>query len=100
MAQLTLRLDDHLARELKVAAKAEGRSLNAWASAVLRAAVDPDMAGDEADRLRERLRRAGILAQPGGPPRPRPPEEELARARAAAGRGRLLSDLVSEGRGP
>ncbi len=100
MAQLTLRLDDDLARHLKAKAEEEGRSLNAWAVFALRALVDPDLAGDEADRLRERFRRAGILSEPGPPlHRRRQDPDVLARARAAAGKGKPLSDYVSEGRG-
>jgi hypothetical protein len=99
MAQLTLRIDDELAHQLKEKAKAEGRSVNAMATFLIQALVDPALAGDEAERLRERLRRAGILAEPGGPPRPRPPEDRLARARIAAGKGKPLSDYVAEGRG-
>ncbi|MGH8909418.1 MAG: toxin-antitoxin system HicB family antitoxin [Egibacteraceae bacterium] len=64
MAQMTLRLPDGLAAELRSAAAVHGQSLNAWATALLRAAVDPDLAGTEAERLRERLSRAGLLASP------------------------------------
>jgi predicted transcriptional regulator len=99
MAQLTLRMDDDLARHLKAKAEEEGRSVNSLATFALRVLVDPDLAGAEAERLRERLRRAGILADPGGPPQPRPAEEDLVRARAEAGKGKPLSDFVSEGRG-
>lgn len=99
MQQLTLRVDADLARRLKVVAAAQGRSVNAYAGAVLRAAVDPELATAEAERLRERLAQAGLLAEsvgaPGGPPEP----ATVKRARARAGRGRMLSDLVSEGRG-
>ncbi len=100
MAQLTLRLDDDLVDALKAEAKREGRSVNATAALVLRAFVNPDLAGDEAARLRERFRRAGILSEPGPPlNRRRQDPEVLARARAAAGKGKPLSDYVSEGRG-
>lgn len=98
MAQVTLRVPDELARRLREAAAAEGRSLNAWATAVLAAMVDPDFAGEGVTRIRERLRRAGLLAEGGGPV-DRPDTQRLARARARAGRGRSLSDIVSEGRG-
>ena len=100
MAQLTLRLDDDLARHLKAKAAEEGRSVNALAVSALRDLVDPDLAGDERARLRERLKRAGILAEP-GPRLNRPPQdpELLAPARAAAGKGTLVSDIVSWDRG-
>ncbi len=99
MSQLTIRLSEELASRVKDASAASGRSINGWVSAVLSAAVDPETATDEATRVRERLARAGILAVDLGPPRPRPDPDAVARARKAAGRGRRLSDLVSEGRG-
>lgn len=99
MAQLTLRLDDDLARHLKARAAEEGRSVNALVVSGLRALVDPDFAGDEADRLRERLRQAGLLYEPPPLNRPRQDPELLAQARAAAGKGTLLSDIVSQDRG-
>ena len=99
MAQLTLRLDDDLVDALKAKAKEEGRSLNASAAFVLRAWVDPDLAGDEAARLRERFRRAEILWEPPRLNRRRQDPEVVARARRAAGEGKPLSDYVSEGRG-
>lgn len=97
MAQLTLRIDDGLARRLKDVAAEHGRSVNAYASSVLSAAVDPDLAGDDAQRVRERLARAGLLAEPGRAVEP-PPREAVAAASRRAGRGRPLSDLVGEGR--
>lgn len=99
MAQVTLRLPDRLAAELKSAAAAGGQSLNAWATAVLSAAVDPDLAGTEAERLRERLSRAGLLATPSHHRAHRPDPARVAAAREAAGQGRSLADLVAEGRG-
>lgn len=99
MPQLTLRIDDRLANDLKDHAAKAGRSVNAWASQVLQAAVDPDLAGTDAQRTRERLSRAGLLVIP--PPRPglrRPDAKRLAGARRAAGRGTPLSQLVLEDR--
>lgn len=98
MRQLTLRIDEGLADDLKAAAASREESVNAYASAVLAAAVDPDLAGDEALRLRARLARAGLLTDPGDP-RERPADAEMERARAAAGRGRPLAEIVSEERG-
>ena len=99
MRQLTLRVEDELARRLKVVAAESGRSVNAYAAAVLRAAVDPDLATGEAERLRARLAQAGLLAPSTGSARLRPDAAAVKRARARAGRGRALSDLVSEERG-
>ena len=98
MHQLTLRVSDDLAARLKQAAAERDRSVNSLATAVLAAAVDPDLAGEEADQIRERLARAGILAPATGGPRPRPDSAELESARRRAGRGRPLSDFVAEGR--
>ena len=101
MRQLTLRVSDELVAQMKALAQAQGRSLNGWANSILGAAADPDLAGDDAARTRERLARAGLLMQPkrSNPPPARPDPEELDQARAAAGKGKSLSDLVSEDRG-
>lgn len=102
MSQLTLRISEELAGHIKAAAKAKGMSVNQWATDLMETAVNPDAAGDERSRLRERLARAGLLVAPeewSRPTRPRPSAEELARARAEAGRGTPLSDLLSEDRG-
>lgn len=100
MRQISLRVPDQLADDLKRAAADREASLNSFATAALRAAVDPDFSGDEAERLRGRLRRAGLLWEPEGVPPDPPTREELERARAAAGEGTPLSELVSAGRGP
>jgi hypothetical protein len=73
--------------------------MNEYLTQVLDAATNPDLAGDEAARVRERLERAGLLLQPHSP-RVRPDPEEVARARAAAGSGTPLSELIAESRGP
>lgn len=98
MHQLTLRISDDLADRLKHAAAGRGDSVNAYATSVLGAAVDPELAGDEIERVRERLGRAGLLALRTPSRRGRPDASELAEARQRAGRGQPLSDLVSEGR--
>lgn len=100
MAQLTLRVPDELVAQLKAAAAARSQSVNSLATAVLGAAVDPDLAGDEYERLRERLAQAGLLFHAeAAKGRDRPSRAALRSARAAAGRGRPLADLVDEGRG-
>jgi len=99
MRQISLRVPEQLADDLRRAALDRGTSLNSFATTTLRAAVDPDFSGDEAERLRARLRRAGLLWEPEGVAPDPPTDEELGRARAAAGRGTPLSELVSEGRG-
>jgi plasmid stability protein len=98
MFQLTLRVPDDLIGRLKDAAHEQGRSVNGWVTDVLRAAVDPELAGEEAAKVRERLARAGLLATGAPRPGPRPDPEAVARARAAAGRGTPLSEIVAEDR--
>lgn len=99
MRQITLRVSEQLATRLKSAANAHGRSVNSYASAVLAAAVDPELAGDEATRVRERLARAGLLAETEAQGRPRPGKAAVAQARRRAGSGAAtLGELVSEGR--
>lgn len=98
MKQVTLRLDDDLARDLAGEAAARGQSVNAFAAGVLSAAVDPDAAGDEAERVRARLARAGLLADPAPASGRRPDPDLLARARRRAGTGRPLAEFVAEGR--
>jgi plasmid stability protein len=100
MAQLTVRLDEELAREVKAQAEAHGRSVNSWVVAVLDAAVNPDLEDSESERTRARLERAGLLAKPRGRGRAAPPDRRrVERARKAAGTGTPLSRLVSDGRG-
>lgn len=99
MKQVTLRLDEALADRLRSVASERGESVNTFASTVLSAAVDPEHAGAEVERIRERLGRAGLLVRPKTlPAGTRPSKAELARARRAAGRGKPLSDYVAEGR--
>jgi plasmid stability protein len=100
MAQLTVRLDEELARAVKGQAEAQGRSVNSWVVAVLDAAVDPELEDSESARTRARLGRAGLLARPGGRGRAtRPDPRRVEQARKAAGGGTPLSRLVSDGRG-
>ena len=96
--QLTLRISERVAIQVKKAAGERGQSVNRWISDVLSAAVDPDFAGDEAERVRERLARAGLLMPTSEPRSKRPSRRRVAKARDAAGRGTSLSDLVGENR--
>jgi hypothetical protein len=102
MGQMTWRAPDELQDLVRAAAAAEGRSANEFLTRLAMAATDPDLAGSEWERTLERLRRAGLLVEP-GPPRtgPRADPELVEEARREAGKsGVLLSDLISEGRGP
>jgi|SRR5215207_792445 len=99
MRQVTLRLPDQLVTRLKQVSGERGDSVNAYAAAVLAAAVDPELEGDEVARVRARLARAGLLATAPHSAGPRPDDAAVSRARRAAGKGRPLSELVREGRG-
>lgn len=100
MKQLTLRVPDDLVAELKAAAAAEGKSVNALAETALMALVDPEAEGEEIERIRARLRRAGLLFETPPFSGQVPDPDEVAEAGRAAAHGTLLSDLVSEDRGP
>ncbi len=97
MAQITVRVDDELLVKLKTAASTAGKSVNAWVTTVLTAAADPEHQSDEVERIRERLRLAGLLLETDRRVRA-PSREVVKKARAAAGRGKDLSAIVSEGR--
>lgn len=98
MAQLTLRVDDDLADDLRGMAARRGESVNALATNILRAFTDPQAAGSDMEKIRERLARAGLLADPPSEPAPRPDPEAVAAAGRRAAQGKLLSDIVLEGR--
>jgi len=71
--------------------------MDEFITSVLGAATGPESAGTEAERIRERLARAGVLVER-GPWHRRPDAEAAGRARRAAGRGTPLSELVARGR--
>ena len=98
MQQISWRASDELVGRVRHAAAVTGSSVNAWMSRVLDAATDPELSGSEVERLRERLARAGLLAEPTSIRVTRPDPEEVADAQRAAGRGTPLSELVIEGR--
>lgn len=95
--QMSLRLPDELAARVRAHAELAGHSVNGWITLVLGAAVDPDLAGSEAERTRERLARAGLLASGDGSAR-KPDARAVARARKAAAVGTPLGTVVSDGR--
>ena len=94
---MTWRAPGELLERVRRAARRQHRSMNDYVTAVLDAATNPRLAGGEAERLRERLDQAGLLAE-AGEPRSRPPRSETADARRRAGVGTALSRLVSEDR--
>ena len=95
--QMSLRLPDDLADQVRAHAARTGHSLNGFITLVLRAVVDPSLAGSEAERTRERLARAGLLEQPAGRRR-RPDPRAVEQARVAAGRGTALGAIVTDSR--
>jgi hypothetical protein len=97
MARLTVRTTDELVERVRTAADRLGRSMNEYVVAVLSAATDPDLAGDDAEPIRERLARVGLLAST-REARRRPDADAVAEARAAAGRGTSLSHIVTSDR--
>ena len=94
---MTWRAPADLIERVRRAARRQHRSMNDYVTAVLDAATNPRLASSEAERLRERLEQAGLLAEP-GERRRRPPREEAAGARRRAGTGTALAQLVSEDR--
>lgn len=98
MAQITLRASEELVERVKTAAAHEGQSMNEWITLMLDIATDPSHAGTRAERLRERLARAGLLAEPVEWHGERPDPEAVRAAGERAAHGKPLSDYVIEGR--
>lgn len=98
MAQVSWRADDDLVARVKLAARANGRSMNEFVTFVLDVATDPKRAGTEAERVRERLQQAGLLATPRRSTSRRPSRAAVEAAGRRAASGSLLANLVSEGR--
>ena len=97
MAQISLRISDELAEDVKADARRRNLSVNGYITYILKSASDPTFGGTEAERVRERLRRAGLLEEWAGEPEVVPPSrEEIERIRTKAGEGVSLSDLVIE----
>ena len=96
--QVTFRLPPELVAQLKAAAEAQGRSVNAWVTTVLEALLNPDFAGDEAEQLRARLARAGLGLDVPRLQGSRPDPEAVAAAGARAASGTPLSRVVSRDR--
>lgn len=95
---MTWRTTEELLSRVRRQAEQQGRSLNDWVTTVLAAASDPSYAGSDAERVRERLARAGLLETPSSTSHRRPDRKRLAAARAAAGGGTSLAELVTDGR--
>ncbi|MEO5680674.1 MAG: toxin-antitoxin system HicB family antitoxin [Acidimicrobiales bacterium] len=98
MGQLTVRAPDDLVARVRLAATAAGQSINEYVVAVLGAATDPNLAGSQAERIRQRLAQAGLLEVLPSEEEPRPSPEALRLAGRRAASGRSLAELVHEGR--
>ena len=68
MKQLILRVSEDLHRRIAARAAREGKSVNAWATQMLDAAVDADVAEDRQTRLRARAAALGMLVEIDAPP--------------------------------
>jgi plasmid stability protein len=90
--QLITRIDEDLHRRLKRRAAAEGRSVNAMVTDLLRGAVEP---GSERDLVRARLRALGRLAIV---PRPRKSISREAAIALTRGAGTAASEALAEDR--
>ncbi len=98
MAQLTVRAPEDLVDRVRLSAAAAGQSMNEFVVVVLDAATDPNLAGSQAERIRQRLAQAGLL-EPFLADAAEPPGHETVRqAGLRAATGRSLADLVHEGR--
>jgi len=98
MAQLTVRASEELVDRVRLAAAASGQSMNEYVVVVLGAATDPNLAGSQVERVRERLAQAGLLAPFLDDAVGRPSPEAVRAAGLRAASGRSLADLVHEGR--
>jgi hypothetical protein len=98
MAQLKIRTADELVRRVREAAATRGTSMNAFVEQILDTATNPDLVENDSERIRERLRAAGILQQDNRVAPAPPSEQRLDDACAAAGHGTPLSELVTADR--
>lgn len=94
MQQITVRAEDELIERVRMSARAARRSMNEFVTTVLDAATNPELAGDEAERLRSRLSLAGLLADAPTARHSRPDKRSIAAARRRAAQGTPLSEFV------
>lgn len=98
MAQMTIRADDDLVKRVRRAAEQQGLSMNAYVSHVLNVATSPEYAVSSFERISERFRAAGLLAERSEQEDVSLRPERVAAARKAAGRGTPLSEIVASDR--
>ncbi len=72
--------------------------MNEYVVVVLDAATAPNLAGSQAERIRQRLAQAGLLELLPGDAEARPSPEAVRRAGRRAATGRSVAELVHEGR--
>jgi hypothetical protein len=99
MGHVTWRASPELLDRVRRAAAAEQRSVNEYLTRLAEAATNPELAGDDIARIRERLARAGLLAPPGQPRSERPDPAAVAKARREAGQHTPLSDFATDPQG-
>lgn len=100
MATVTWRAPDDVVERVKASARQASLSLNEFMTVVLDAATNPETASSEADRIRERLARAGFTTLIVSPSEvtSRPPVAQVEAAARRAVAGQPLSSLVGEDR--
>ena len=74
-------------------------SVNRYITRVLSLATSEDDQSTEVERMRQRMRAAGLLASEPREGKPRVSDEEMVALRRAASRGKSLSEIVLEDRG-
>lgn len=92
-------MDDALLDAVRRAANAAGLSVNRFITETLLVATSEDDQSTEAERMRHRLRAAGLLAVEPRPSGRRISDRRLAELRKKAGTGTPLSDIVAADRG-
>ena len=97
MSQVSWRAEADLVVRVKQAAAERGWSMNEFISIVLDVATDPSRAAHPGGELRERLRRAGLLA-PVSAPTSSPDADEVARAVRSLRGETTITHYVIEGR--
>ena len=98
MGQITIRATDELIATLKRTAAEEDLSMNEFVVAALKVATDATQTGTLADKLRARMRAAGILADMAPNSGAAPDAQLVAAAALRAGQGTPLSEFIATAR--
>jgi hypothetical protein len=96
MGQITIRAGDDLILRVKQCASEQGKSMNEYVTLVLEVATDPSRATTASERVRERLARAGLLADLPPFQGVRPSRAEFEAAAREAAKGTPLSQIISD----